>query len=141
MKITAKCYYAIIASSELAQQYGLGPLKGAVIAEKYGIPTRFLELTLNELKNTGVVESRRGADGGYYLKQSPDTITVHDIVKAIDGDVAVVECDKHGTDGRCLLEGYMRGLRDVIVRYLQGKTLREVAAMLGGDERIINYSI
>ncbi len=67
MKLTAKTYYALIASVDLTRNYGKGPLRAAHIAEKHNIPTRFLELILNELKSAGVIDSKRGgAEGGAF---------------------------------------------------------------------------
>lgn len=141
MKLTAQCYYAIIASAELARYHGLGPVKSSVISDKHGIPSRFLELTLNELKNAGIVDSRRGAEGGFYLKESPDKLTAYDIVRAIDGDVEVVECSRFAQGSTCTLESYMRGLDNAITKYLKANSLRDLADMIERQNPVINYSI
>lgn len=140
MKITAKCYYAIIASVELARNYGLGPVKASKIAEMHGIPTRFLELILNDLRGCDIVDSRRGADGGFFLKKTPESIRVYEIYKAIDGEVSMVDTSKL-KEGECMLRKYMRGLSAVIYNYLNNTNLRELTEMCDDDPEAISYVI
>lgn len=140
MKITAKCYYALIASVELAKQYGKGPLRAAKIAELHAIPVRFLELILNDLRNADIVDSKRGAEGGFFLKSSPEEIRVYEIYKAIDGELTVVDRDKLN-GGDCMLHKFMHGLRANIFNYLNNTNLKELTEMCGSDEEVINYVI
>ena len=77
-----KNQYALRAIYELACRYGEGPIKIATIAIKQAIPIRFLEVILNQLKNSGLVESKRGFHGGYYLLLPPHKITVGDIFRS-----------------------------------------------------------
>lgn len=140
MKITAKCYYALIAAVELARNAGNGPLRASKIAELHGIPVRFLELILNDLRNADIVDSKRGSDGGFFLKLSPEKIRVYDIYKAIDGELAVVDCDKLN-GGECMLKKYMHGLRATIFNYLNNTNLQELTEMCENDAEAINYII
>jgi len=140
MKITAKCYYALIAAVELSGSYGKGPVRAAKIAETHGIPVRFLELIFGDLKSAEIVESKRGADGGFSLKSAPADIRVYDIFKAIDGELVMVDCDKV-TTGECMLKEYMHGLRAVIFNYLNNTTLLELAESCRNDAKILNYII
>ena len=89
MRISAKVDYAVRAAVELAAA-GEEPVKGEVIAEAQEIPLKFLENILGELKHTGIVASRRGAQGGYWLAKPADEVTLADIVRAVEGPLASV---------------------------------------------------
>lgn len=90
MRISAKVDYAVRAAIELAGADSEEPLKGDAIAEAQGIPLKFLENILGELKHHGIVGSRRGAHGGYWLHRPPEEITLADIVRAVEGPLATV---------------------------------------------------
>ncbi len=90
MIITQKGQYAVRALFALACSGGDGPLKIADIAIDQGIPARFLEVILGQLKQSGVVDSRRGTDGGYWLAKSPREINVRQIIEAIDGPIEII---------------------------------------------------
>jgi Rrf2 family protein len=89
MRISAKVDYAVRASLELAAAGG-EPVKGEVIAEAQEIPLKFLENILGELKHTGIVASRRGAQGGYWLAKPATEVSLADIVRAVEGPLASV---------------------------------------------------
>lgn len=84
-KIPLKVRYAIFATLDLALRYGEGPIKAKVIAHRQSIPTRFLEQILHALKQGGVVESLRGAQGGYVLRRPPSQVSLISIVEALNG--------------------------------------------------------
>ena len=85
MLVSAKTEYACIAVLELAASYGSGdPVRIGKIAEVHGIPPRFLVQILLQLKGAGLVNSTRGAAGGYLLARPPETITLFDVVTVID---------------------------------------------------------
>jgi Rrf2 family transcriptional regulator, cysteine metabolism repressor len=91
MNISVKSEYALKAIFDLSSQYLAGPrstamppVKIADIAKRQKIPQKFLELILAGLKQSGFVDSRRGAEGGYLLARSPDTITVGDVLRAVE---------------------------------------------------------
>jgi Rrf2 family protein len=89
VRISAKVDYAVRAAVELAAA-GDDPIKGDVIAEAQGIPLKFLENILGELKHSGIVASRRGAHGGYWLAKDADEVSLADIVRAVEGPLATV---------------------------------------------------
>jgi Rrf2 family protein len=89
MRISAKVDYAVRAALELAAA-GEQPIKGEAIAEAQEIPLKFLENILGELKHTGIVASRRGAQGGYWLGRPADEIALAEIVRAVEGPLATV---------------------------------------------------
>ena len=91
MRITAKVDYAVRAAIELAGTDRVSPLKGDQIAAAQDIPMKFLENILSELRRAGIVGSRRGADGGYWLARPPGGITVADLIRAVEGPLANVQ--------------------------------------------------
>jgi Rrf2 family protein len=95
MRITAKVDYAVRAGIELARaapETGSPPvpLKGHDIAAAQDIPVKFLENILSELKRSGIIASRRGAEGGYWLAPPAAEISVADIIRAVEGPLADV---------------------------------------------------
>jgi Rrf2 family protein len=89
MRVSAKADYAIRAAVELAAA-GPGPVKGDRVAQAQDIPQNFLENILADLRNGGLVASKRGADGGYWLARPADEITLADVIRAVDGPLANV---------------------------------------------------
>lgn len=90
MRVSAKADYAVRAAIELAVAAGQGPVKGEQLASAQGIPLKFLENILTELRRAGIVRSQRGVDGGYWLALPPQEITVADVVRAVEGPIANV---------------------------------------------------
>jgi Rrf2 family protein len=113
MRISAKTDYAIRAVVEMAADTPDGGLvKAETVAEAQRIPLRFLLAILNELRHAGIVDSRRGSDGGYRLARPPAEVTIADIIRAIDGPLANVA----GTRPEALaLQGSAAPLREVWV--------------------------
>ncbi len=87
--MSAKADYAVRALVELAADGG-GPIKGERLAEIQQIPPKFLESILTELRHHGLLNSRRGADGGYWLARPASEIHIADIIRATDGPLASV---------------------------------------------------
>ena len=85
MNISVKGEYALQAIFDLASQRQGEPIKIAEIARRQRIPQKFLELILAGLKQGGFVESRRGAEGGYLLARSPESIAVGDVLRFVEG--------------------------------------------------------
>lgn len=92
ISISQKCQYALRAIFELARQQTGKPTPIGQIAEAQAIPPRFLELILNELKQAGFVQSRRGVQGGYMLTVPPAELTVGKVIDLVDGPVQPVKC-------------------------------------------------
>jgi len=87
-----KNQYALRAIFELAKHRGKGPTKISDIADAQSIPVRFLEVILNKLKGSGLIDAKRGFYGGYYLTRSPGQITVADIMRFMYGPVKPAMC-------------------------------------------------
>lgn len=88
MRLSAKADYACRAMAELA--VGEPPVKAERLATAQSIPLKFLENILLDLKHSGLVESQRGGDGGYWLSRAPSDITLADIIRAVEGPLAYV---------------------------------------------------
>jgi Rrf2 family protein len=88
MQISVKTDYALLALLDLASQPPGEPVRTADIARRQKIPRKFLELILTGLKSAGFVESRRGAEGGYLLARPPESLTVGEVLRAMDGPTA-----------------------------------------------------
>lgn len=89
MQVNAKVDYALRALTELAGT-GPGPVKAETIARAQGIPLKFLENILLELRHAGIVISQRGAVGGYRLGRPAEEITLADVIRVVDGPLANV---------------------------------------------------
>jgi Rrf2 family protein len=93
VRISAKADYAVRAAIALAEADDDEPVKAEAIAEAQEIPPRFLENILGELRHAGIVQSRRGAEGGYRLGRPADDITIAEVIRAVDGPLATVRGD------------------------------------------------
>ncbi|HEV8207405.1 MAG TPA: Rrf2 family transcriptional regulator [Acidimicrobiia bacterium] len=92
MRISAKADYAVRAAAELAAADPAGkPVKGEQLAAAQGIPPRFLENILADLRHAGLLSARRGADGGYALTRAPGEISVAEVLRAVEGPLAAVQ--------------------------------------------------
>ena len=107
MPITPKKnQYALRAIFELAKHQGKGPKKISEIAEVQAIPLRFLEVILSQLKGSGLVKSKRGFYGGYYLTRSPDKISVGDVLRFMDKPVKSDHCVACVSNANCPQAGF-----------------------------------
>ncbi len=96
MRLTQKSKYAVRALMELALNDCGSPLGVYEIARRKHIPERFLEQIFGELRRANILESRRGAHGGFYFAVPPEEITVLDIVEVLDGEVRPARCSAGG---------------------------------------------
>jgi Rrf2 family protein len=97
LRVSAKLDYAVRALAELARE-APRPLKGDVLATRQAIPFRFLEVTLGELRQAGLVCSRRGSEGGYWLDRPPADITLAEISVAVEGSLVDLRAVPNGLD-------------------------------------------
>jgi len=94
MRVTARADYAVRAAIELVGAGADKPRKADSVAVAQGIPLSFLENILNQLKSAGVVRSRRGPDGGWWLLREPSELTVADVIRAVEGPLASVRGER-----------------------------------------------
>jgi Rrf2 family transcriptional regulator, cysteine metabolism repressor len=92
MKLSTKTRYGLRAVIEIAKSYGSSPAKRKIIAANQGISDSYLENILIVLKNSRIIETTRGVNGGYILNRPPKEISVLEVVDALEGPLDVVEC-------------------------------------------------
>lgn len=127
--------YCLRACYALTRRYGQGPVLIEQLAEDEAIPKRFLEQILLSLKNHGVVLSKKGKGGGYYLAKPPAEITLAYIIRMIEGPLAPLpcasetqfrKCDECADVETCGTRIVMREVRDAIAGILEKTTLAAV---------------
>ena len=92
MKVSTRGEYGVRAMVALAKHFGAGPVSIAVIAQESSIPYAYLEQLIAPLKRAGLVESRRGATGGYLLSKTPSDMRIGEIYRAMEGPIAPMDC-------------------------------------------------
>jgi Rrf2 family protein len=131
VRVSAKVDYAVRAAIELAAAEPGRAIKGERIAQAQGVPLKFLENILAELRHAGLVRSQRGVEGGYWLARPAEEISVADVIRAVEGPIANVRgVGPHEVE----YEGSAERLRDVWIAVraslrsvLEGVTLADLA--------------
>ena len=141
MKISQKGLYALQAMMTLARRHGEGAIKIRDIAADSDLPEKFLELILLELKNARIVDSVRGARGGYRLRRDPATIPLSDIIRLIDGPLAPLgDAEQlrgliaNDADHRALFEVFL-AVRDAAAKILENTTVADIAGGRSGSAK------
>jgi Rrf2 family protein len=138
MGVSLKCQYGLRALFELSRRRGHGLVRIPEIAEAQAIPVRFLENILNQLRQGGFVESRRGKGGGFMLSRAPSTVTIAQIVTFIDGQIYSLDCEGETPLHRCPFRGacvflpVWREARAALEAVYANKTLQD---LLEEDQR------
>src|SRR2546428_10865181 len=99
--LTRKTKYGLKAMVVLAREHGKGPVLIAELSRQDRIPKKFLESILLDLKRRGLVQSRKGPGGGYQLGRPPDRISVGEVIRVLDGPLALVSCVSQTAYMRC----------------------------------------
>ncbi len=135
MNISAKTQYACLAIMELAVHYGSGrPTQINAIAERHGIPSRFLVQILLHLKGAGLVSSTRGAAGGYQLVKDPALVTVADLLRVIEGrPKRVVSKAARSTPISRVLSSVWDDVRDAELAVLEQVTIATLVERVRGE--------
>lgn len=116
--------------------YGRGPVLVSELADQDRIPKKFLESILLDLKHRGLVHSRKGPHGGYQLGRPPDRISVGEVIRVLDGPLALVPCvsqtayapcEECVTPDDCAVRRIFQEVRDETARILDGTTLLAAA--------------
>ena len=134
MHVSAKADYAVRALVELTAMTAVQPGYVTVeqLAGRQGLPVKFLETIFTELRKDGVVISRRGVDGGYRLARGASTVSVADIIRAVDGPLAAVrglrpEDTEYGGAAAALPQVWV-ALRAAVRGVLEGVTLADLVS-------------
>jgi Rrf2 family protein len=133
--LSNKTKYALKALQVLAKEYGQGPVLISEIARRESIPAKFLELILLDLKNQGILQSKKGKGGGYFLARPPRTISVGRVVRILEGPLALLPCVSRTSYMRCRecrdertcgIRMIMKDVRDATAQILDTTTLADV---------------
>lgn len=133
--LSKKTQYAIVALVRLAKDYQTGPILISDIAKTERIPKKFLEVILLELKNHGMVNSKKGKGGGYYLIKSPEEINLADIIRLFDGAIALISCAAYKyyetchfckEEKTCGIRAVIKEVRDESVKILKRNSLADI---------------
>jgi Rrf2 family protein len=134
--LSRKTKYAINALVYLARESKDGePVQISRIAESENIPRKFLEAILLDLRHAGMLNSRKGKTGGYYLQQTPEEINIADVMRLFDGPIALLpcvaykyyeKCDECIDEEACGIRAVFSDVRSETVRMLKKATLAEI---------------
>jgi len=152
--LSRKARYALRALYALAADEARGPVLIAELAEREKIPRKFLEAILLELKNAGVLRSKKGKGGGYALARPAERITIGEVVRVIDGPLApipcasernFVRCEDCTDETTCGTRQVMKKVRDAIAAILDTTTLADVRVQIARAQHSaagsVTYSI
>jgi Rrf2 family protein len=132
MILSKKTRYAIVALTRLAKEYGNGPIQIREIAEEERIPQGFLENILLELRKLGILGSKLGKSGGYFLLRKPDEVSLAEIVRHFEGTIALMYCVSEKAyqpcefcrdESTCGIRKVFKEVRDTTYEILQRTTL------------------
>ena len=133
--LSKKAKYGLHALGMLALEHGKGPTLISDIAASEHIPHKFLELILLELKRKGILQSKKGKGGGYTLSRPPSLITIGEVIRALDGPLALLpcvsqsayqRCDECVDELACGIRHVMKDVREATATILDGTTLEDL---------------
>jgi Rrf2 family protein len=147
--LSQKARYALRALVELAREPEQGQLTASELATRADAPRKFLESILLELARRGVVVSRRGKFGGYVLARAPESITFAEVIRVIDGPLALAPCVSRTAFRKChdcpsletcTLRGALLMARDATAAVLESYSLADATAGVGDAPAILTAS-
>jgi Rrf2 family cysteine metabolism transcriptional repressor len=133
VRVSARELYGLRAMSELARHFGQGPISLADVARTQGISQPYLEQIAIDLRRAGLLHSRRGAQGGYYLTRAPGRITAGQVIRALEGSILPVECVSNqrcnpcSREDICSTRNVWEQVRDRLVETLDSITLADLS--------------
>lgn len=148
--LSSKAKYGLKAMVHLARREGQGPTLIAEVAEAERIPKKFLDAILLELKNRGLLSSKKGKGGGYVLARPASAIMVGDIIRILDGPLAPVQCvsrtayrrcDDCQDENSCSVRAVMQDVRDAIAAILDNTRLSNMCNAPVRAESVLMYDI
>jgi len=132
MKLSTKGRYGVRAMFDLVLHQGDGPIPLRSIAERQDISEHYLEQLIAVLRKAGIVNSVRGAHGGYLLARDPQEITIGDIIRSLEGPIAPADCvseevkDECGNSPDCVVKMIWKKVKDSIDEVLDSITLEDL---------------
>lgn len=148
--ISKKTKYALKALIYLAREYDKGPILIADLARDERIPKKFLELILLALKNAGVLQSKKGKGGGYFLARSPREISMGKVIRVLEGPLAPVpcvsetayaRCEECADEWSCGIRLVMKDVRDAMAQILDNATLADVLDRIEQEKQKSNGAL
>jgi len=146
MRVTMKSDYGLRAMIDLAAHYGQGPVSSAKIAERQLVPEHFLDQLLIALRRAGLLKSQRGPQGGHMLACPPQQISMSDVIHALDGATAPMECLPNPTICQfapgCAIRDVWQEVEQFAQQLLANTTLEQLAArhqLAGNDSELMYY--
>jgi Rrf2 family protein len=142
--LTRKSKYGLKAVLVLAEEAGRGPVLVSELANRQQLPKKFLETILLELKRHGLLQSKKGKGGGYFLSREPADITVGQVIRVLDGPLALVpcvsqtaymKCEECLDERTCGVRMAMKDVRDATARILDHTTLAGLNAQVARARR------
>ena len=133
--LSKKAKYALQALQYLAQEYESGPILIAELARRERIPKKFLELILLDLKKHGVLQSKKGKGGGYFLGKRPADVNLGHVIRLLDGPLAplpcvsqtaYMKCQECHDEATCGIRLVMKEVRDATAEILDGTSLADM---------------
>ncbi|MEW5978753.1 MAG: Rrf2 family transcriptional regulator [Acidobacteriota bacterium] len=133
--LSMKAKYGLRALLALARRPEKVPVLITDLAEEENIPKKFLELILLDLKNHGILQSKKGKGGGYFLRKSPEAIKLGRVIRVLDGPLApvpcvsqtaYVPCDECEDERTCGIRLVMKEVRDAMANILDNTSLADV---------------
>jgi len=135
MKVSTRGEYGVRAMVALAKSFGKGPVSIATLSKESAVPYAYLEQLIVPLRKAGLVESRRGAQGGYVLTRSPELVGVGEVYRVMEGPIAPMDCVSENIDDQtcplipgCQTRPVWIKVRDSIVDALDSMTLADLLA-------------
>jgi Rrf2 family transcriptional regulator, cysteine metabolism repressor len=145
MKLSTRSRYGVRLMLELAINYNKGPVQLSMISDVEEISEKYLGQIVIQLKNAGLINSVRGAQGGYLLSGKPDKITLRNIVESLEGSLNLVDCiDDKGLCSRneiCVTKDVWELISDNIKNTLENITLANLVEKTKGKINSSNYLI
>jgi Rrf2 family transcriptional regulator, cysteine metabolism repressor len=135
MMFSTKAEYGVRVMAHLASSDDDGPISLGTIADAEGLPLAYLEHLVQRLRKAQLIESRRGAHGGYTLARAPADISMAEVVSALEGDIAPIECITADADGvlTCAREGSEPCPTKLLWTRVQGSIIRTLNEMTLAD--------
>jgi Rrf2 family transcriptional regulator, cysteine metabolism repressor len=133
VKLSVKVDYACRVLAQLARSYGSDQLAHIeTLAQTEAVPANYLVQILSELRNGGLISSKRGKQGGYALARPPEEVTLHDIVSLIEGDVLELSGSGDGFSGP-QVDKVWREVKDTLETYCRSRTLDQMVSLSGEE--------
>jgi Rrf2 family protein len=148
MRVTTWTEYSLIISLHLARRGAARPVAARELAEAEHLPGDYVEQILLRLRRAGLVESVRGARGGYYLAREPGRITVHDVMTACEHQTFEINCVNHQVDtercrpdGECSIRPVWQALQQRVDELLESISLADLMKQEAQVQEMVSLSI